>query len=47
VPRDISKPFQHHHVECPINGGPFGNKFKVDHTPDVEKADQHCFDFEL
>jgi hypothetical protein len=27
--------------------GPFGYKFKVDDTPDVEKADQHYFDLGL
>jgi hypothetical protein len=35
--------FKHLHVECLINSGPFGYEFKVDDTPDVGKADQHCF----
>jgi hypothetical protein len=37
VPHSINKPFQHLHIERPINGGPLGCKFKVDYTPDVEK----------
>jgi hypothetical protein len=47
APHDINKPFQHLHVDCLINSGPFGYKFKVDDTSDVEKADQHCFDLGL
>jgi hypothetical protein len=35
------------HVEYLINSGPFGYEFKVDDTPDVEKADQHGFDVGL
>jgi hypothetical protein len=27
----------HLHVECLIDSGPFGEKLKVDNTPDVEK----------
>jgi hypothetical protein len=26
-----------------INSGPFGYRFKVDNTADVENADEHCF----
>jgi hypothetical protein len=42
APHSIKKPFQHLH-----NSGPFGYKFKVDDTPDVEKADQNYFECEL
>jgi hypothetical protein len=42
APQSNNKPFQHLHVECLINSGPFGYKLKVDDTPDVEKAEQHC-----
>jgi hypothetical protein len=38
---------QHLHVECVINSGHFGYRFKVDDTADVEKADQHYLDFGL
>jgi hypothetical protein len=44
APHGIIKPLQHLHVGCLINSGSFGYEFKVDDTPDVEKADQHCFD---
>jgi hypothetical protein len=47
APHSNNKPFQHLHAECLINSGPFGHKFEVDDTPDVEKADQHCFDIAL
>jgi hypothetical protein len=30
-----------------LNSGPFGYKFKVGDTADVEKADEHYFDFGL
>jgi hypothetical protein len=43
APRSINKPFQHHHVECLINSGPSGYEFKVDVTPDVEKAGPTLF----
>jgi hypothetical protein len=46
-PHGISKPFQHLHIECLINSGPFRYKFEVDYAPDVEKADQNCFDLGL
>jgi hypothetical protein len=36
----IIMPLQHLCVECLINSGSFGYKFKVDDTPDVEKADK-------
>jgi hypothetical protein len=44
APHGINKRFQHLRVEYPINSGPFGHKFKVGDTRDVEKADQHYFD---
>jgi hypothetical protein len=47
VPHSINKPFQHLHIERLINSGPFGCKFKVDYTPDVEREAQHCFDLGL
>jgi hypothetical protein len=37
APHGISKPFQHLHIECLINSGPFRYKFKADDTPDVKK----------
>jgi hypothetical protein len=43
----ISMLFQHLHVECVINSGPFGYRFKLDDTPNVKKADQHCFNLGL
>jgi hypothetical protein len=39
VPHGINKHFQHLHIECLINSGAFGNRFKMDDTPDIEKAD--------
>jgi hypothetical protein len=47
VPHGINKRFHHLDVECLINSAPFRHKFKVDDTPDVEKADQHCSDLGL
>jgi hypothetical protein len=47
APHGINKPFLHLHVECLINSGSFGYKFKVDDTSDVKKANQHCLDLEL
>jgi hypothetical protein len=47
APHSINKPFQHLHVECLSNSGPLGYEFKVGVTPDVEKADQRCFDLGL
>jgi hypothetical protein len=38
APQGINKPFQHLHIKYLINSGPFGYKFKVDDTSDVEKA---------
>jgi hypothetical protein len=37
------KPVHHLGIECVINNGPVGYKYKVDDTPDVRKAYQHCF----
>jgi hypothetical protein len=39
----LTATIQHLHVERLINSGPFGYKFKLDDTPDVEKVDRHCF----
>jgi hypothetical protein len=46
TPHGMNKPFQHH-VACLINSGLFGHEFKMDDTPDVEKADQLFFDLGL
>jgi hypothetical protein len=35
------------YAERLINCGHLGYKFNVDDTPDVEKADQRCFDLAL
>jgi hypothetical protein len=43
-PHGISKPFQRLQIDFLINSGPFWHKFKVDDAPDIEKADQHCFE---
>jgi hypothetical protein len=40
----VNKPSHCYHVECMINSGPFGHRFKLGDTPDVEKAGRHCFD---
>jgi hypothetical protein len=40
----LHKPFQHLHVDCLINSGPFRHKFKVYYNPDVNKSDKNCFD---
>jgi hypothetical protein len=32
-PHDIDKPFQQLHVQCLINSGPLGYKFKMDDNP--------------
>jgi hypothetical protein len=47
APHSINKPLQTLHMECLINSGPFGHRFEVDDTTDVEEADQHCFDLGL
>jgi hypothetical protein len=47
MPHSISKLLEDLHMECMINIGPFRYNFKLDDTPDVKKAGQHCFVFGL
>jgi hypothetical protein len=43
APHGINMPFEHLHVECLINSGPFRQKFKVNDTRDVEKSRSTLF----
>jgi hypothetical protein len=43
APHGINMHFQHLHVECLINTGLFGHRFKVDDTADIEKSRSTLF----